>query len=66
MRERDGQTWAVGKPERRDDGYLIGVTIVDGEDGQPSAIYLTPRPDGGTDGRIRLITPEEMKSGVKL
>lgn len=66
MRERNGQTWAVSKPERRDGGYLVGLTIVSGEEGQSSAIYLNPRAGGGTEGRIRLITDEELRSGVKL
>ncbi len=66
LRQRDGSLWAVSKPERRESGYLIGVTVVDGEEGQSYAIYLDPRADGGTDGRVRPITDEELKSGVKL
>lgn len=66
LRERDGKTWAVDKPERRDDGYLIGVTLVGDEDGNRFAIYLNPRAGGGTEGRVRAITDEEVKSGVKL
>lgn len=66
VRERDGQTWVTSKPERREDGYLIGVTIVDDEHGQTSYIYLNPRAGGGTEGRVRQLTDEEQKSGVKL
>ncbi len=66
MRQRDGSMWAVSKPERRDDGYLVQLTVVGGEEGQSYAIYLDPRAGGGTDGRVRPITDEELKSGVKL
>ena len=66
MQQRNGQLWTVSKPEKRDDGYLVHLTIVDDADSQSIAVYLTPRADGGTDGRIRPITEEEIKSGVKL
>lgn len=67
MRSRNGQSWAVSKPEKRDTGYLVQLTVI-GEDGHasPYAIYLAPGAGGGTDGRIRPITAEEMKSGVDL
>ena len=66
VQQRAGQTWTVSKPERRDDGYLVNVAIISGDQGQSYVIYLTPRAGGGTDGRVRLLTPDEIKAGVKL
>lgn len=64
--QRNGETWAVDKPEKRDNGYLVHLGIVGEEDHKPFAIYLTPRAGGGTEGRIRPITEEEQRKGVEL
>lgn len=66
MREIGGTTFGVSKPEKRDEGYLVQLTAIGGSDTKSYAIYLTPKAGGGTDGRIRPITDEEIKKGVKL
>ena len=67
IKQRDGVLWTVSKPEKRGESYLVHLTIVaDDGDGQSYAIYLDPASGGGTTGRIRPITDEELKSGVQL
>lgn len=66
MFDRNGKLWTVSKPERRGDGYLVRMTIVGDDDAQTYAVYLDPGAGGGTAGRIRPISDEEIKSGVTL
>jgi hypothetical protein len=66
VQQRAGQTWAVSKPEKRDAGYLVNITTIGGGQGQSFVVYLNPGVGGGTDGHVRLLTEEEIKSGVKL
>ena len=60
------QRQTFSKPEKRDGGYLVSITTIKEGKGQSQVIYLNPAAGGGTEGRVRVLTAEELKSGVKL
>ena len=67
MRQREGNLWTASQPEKRGDGQVVHLTIVSDSDGSKSyLVYLNPRASGGTAGRIRALTAEEVKAGFQI